>query len=65
MLAKGAVRTEQVAQWYGAVNLEWVALTAAYPLVRAPDHVGLEWTFAAELLALTPGSSAKRGRPGQ
>lgn len=55
------VTTEQVAQWYGAMELEWAGLTAAYPLVRAPDHLGLEWAFAAELIARSPEVAENRG----
>ncbi|MDA8282980.1 MAG: molecular chaperone TorD family protein [Actinomycetota bacterium] len=44
----GAV-TAQVLSWYGESNLEWVGHVSRYPWVRAPDHVGVECAFAAEL----------------
>ncbi len=44
----GAV-TAQVLSWYDEANLEWVGHLSRYPWVRAPDHLGVECAFAAEL----------------
>ncbi len=44
----GAV-TAQVLSWYDEANLEWVGHVSRYPWVRAPDHLGIECAFAAEL----------------
>ncbi len=48
----GAV-TRQVLSWYDDAGLDWVGHSSRYPWVRAPDHIGVECAFAAELWAAT------------
>ncbi len=51
--------TQRVRQWYEQGGLEW----RRFQHIVAPDHVGIEWAFLAELSAhYTPETNALRER---
>ncbi|MDA8359931.1 MAG: molecular chaperone TorD family protein [Actinomycetota bacterium] len=50
--------TKRVLSWYDEADLDWVGASSRYPWVRAPDHLGVECAFAAELWA-----ASDDGRP--
>jgi TorA maturation chaperone TorD len=56
----GAV-TRQVLSWYNDAGLDWSNHVSPYPSVRAPDHLGIECAFAAELWAGVAGTSYAGG----
>jgi TorA maturation chaperone TorD len=43
--------TRQVLSWYNDAGLDWPNRAASVSTVRAPDHLGIECAFAAELWA--------------
>ncbi len=47
--------TTRVLSWYNQADLDWVGQSSRYPWVRAPDHLGVECAFAAELWAALDG----------
>ena len=49
--------TTRVLSWYNEADLDWVGHSSRYPWVRAPDHLGVECAFAAELWAASAGPS--------
>ncbi|MHB1844912.1 MAG: TorD/DmsD family molecular chaperone [Deltaproteobacteria bacterium] len=50
--------TARVLSWYNEAELDWVGHSSRYPWLRAPDHLGIECAFAAELWA-----ASEDGRP--
>ncbi len=55
----GAV-TSLVRGKYNEADLDWVGHSLRYPWVRAPDHLGIECAFAAELWAASQSEQPPR-----
>ncbi len=50
--------SKETLKYYNALELDFNSNTSSYPQVKAPDHIGVEFAFMAELLNASNSSDA-------